>query len=147
MEPLTITGTARHLRVTRFTVHRLLASDQLTAVNVGGIRHVAAPSVAAFVHANTVLPDRQEPSPMPTKELPDLYTLEEVVAMYPELSLRTLQDSARANKFEHVHFGRKRFMTADQIKRLIDDKTKRPASDDALASVRRRRAGRRMSAA
>lgn len=140
MDPLTITDTANQLRITRWTVHRLLGDAQLNAVHVGSVRHVDATSIPAFLHHHTVLPDRQEPTPMGT-EIPKLYTLAEVAELHPNvLSLRTLSDDARARRFRHYHYGRRRFMDEDQIKELLRAKQVRPAEADALDSVRRRRA-------
>lgn len=143
MEPLTITDTATRMRVSRWTVHRLLADNELAPVVYGGVRHVDTSSIGAYIHRQTIVPDQQEQSPM--SNLPKLYTLAEVAAMHPELSVRVLAEQARDKKIEHVHFGRRRFMTAEQIETLIKSRTVRTTEDEALAKVAARR--RRRTAA
>ncbi len=47
-----------------------------------------------------------------------LYTLKQVSEM-TGFALRTLERDARADKFVHVHRGRDRFMTQEQIEDLV----------------------------
>lgn len=54
--------------------------------------------------------------------IPELFTLKEV-AERTGFSLRTLQDDCRAGRVAHVHRGRDRLMTADQVRALIDQHT------------------------
>lgn len=55
--------------------------------------------------------DRREP-------MTDFYTFEQV-AEITGFALRTLQRDARKNKFAHIHRGRTRLMTEEQIEALI----------------------------
>ena len=77
----------------------------------------------------------------------EYYTLAEV-AKKTRLALTTLQRDARAGKFEHIHRGRTRVMTQDQIDALLEASTTRIEPDigaDDLALIRarvwRRKAG------
>lgn len=76
-----------------------------------------------------------------TADLSDLrlYTLAEV-AEHTGLSLRHLTDGARARRFEHVHRGKARLMTAKQIRKLLDTSTVTAEADDELARERERHA-------
>ncbi len=61
-------------------------------------------------------------------ELPKLYTLEEVAAA-TGFALRTLERDCRAGRIAHVHRGRARMMTADQVEALIELSIKQPLPD------------------
>ena len=55
-------------------------------------------------------------------DLPRLYTLSEV-AEITGFALRTLQRDCRAGKITHVHRGRDRLMTREQVEMLINRHT------------------------
>lgn len=77
------------------------------------------------------------------------HTLAEV-AQLTGFSERSLADDCRAGRIEHVHRGRDRVMTDEQIAALIRAHTVRPADTGAgadLDRVRNRVAGRRRRAA
>lgn len=137
-----MTDTAASLRVTRWTIHRLLDTGDLSPVRVGRVRHVHVPSVADFLARTTVPADQQELSRMSRTELPKLSTLQEVVERFPHLSLRVLTEDARRGKFRHYHYGRRRFMDDEQIQALLASKEVLPPEEAALAKVRARRSRR-----
>jgi hypothetical protein len=62
-----------------------------------------------------------------------LYTLEEV-SERTGFALRTLQRDARIGKFAHVHRGRQRLMTDEQIELLLQQSTIKPAKPDLPTS-------------
>jgi len=71
-----------------------------------------------------------------TELLPRMYTLKEVAEL-TGFALRTLQLEARAGKFTHIHRGRTRLMTMEQIQVLVSQSTKASAAvseDTARAS-------------
>jgi hypothetical protein len=70
-----------------------------------------------------------------------LYTLEEV-AKRTHFSLRSLKADCIAGRIDHVHRGRLRAMTPEQLARLIADHTKTSESTDVLAAIRTRVARR-----
>jgi hypothetical protein len=79
--------------------------------------------------------------PLTVASLPDLHTLDEVADRYG-LSARALWDRARGRKFEHIRFGKQRYMTNEQIAALLsastvstDDQERRDAD---LAATRER---------
>jgi hypothetical protein len=89
-----------------------------------------------------------------TPQLPQLYTLREV-AEATGLPYRSLDDDARAGRFEHIHYGKYRRMTAAQVKALLLSNTKGTTNvvtgsdiDERLAAVAARvaRQQRRRSA-
>lgn len=70
-----------------------------------------------------------------------LYTLKEVAAK-TNFSLRGLKADCIAGRIDHVHRGRLRAMTPEQLARLIADHTKTSESTDVLAAIRTRVARR-----
>lgn len=142
MRTLTITEAADRLRVTRWTVYR-----HLELVDIDGTWHVDEDTILRLLADNTVHPTTKENTPV--NGIPRLYTLEEVAEKNPHLTARALADGARAGKFEHIRFGRRRLMTEAQIAKLLEDNTERSRADaevaqeDAdLAKVAARRARR-----
>lgn len=73
-----------------------------------------------------------------------LWTLAEVADM-TGFSLRTLERECQQNKIDHVRGprGRGRYLTREQIAKLIDQLTVPSATTDALAALRTRVARRR----
>lgn len=61
--------------------------------------------------------------------LPRLYTLSEVAAL-TGFALRTLQRDCRAGKITHVHRGRDRLMTREQVEMLINRHTAQAAQPE-----------------
>lgn len=64
-----------------------------------------------------------------------LFTLQEV-AERTGFALRTLQRDCRASRVAHVHRGRDRLMTEQQVQELIDRHTKIPAPPQPDAKLR-----------
>lgn len=59
-------------------------------------------------------------------ELPRLYTLKEV-SDHTGFALRTLERDCRAGRVVHVHRGRDRLMTVEQVAALIQQHTTQPS--------------------
>jgi hypothetical protein len=83
-------------------------------------------------------------------EVPELLTLPDV-AKKTKISLRVLQDGCRMNppRWDHIHIGRNRFMTAEQVARLVEGHAKcsgataEQAADAATAARLARKSERR----
>ncbi len=130
---------AEHLRTSYWTVHRLAKDGQLETVQVGRLHHVTESSLASYVASHTEGPDQKPAGDM----LPTLLTLPEV-ARQTGLSLRSLQDGVRTGRITHVHIGKSRLMTPQQVEHLVEThvKTANASDDDGLAPVRARLARR-----
>lgn len=68
---------------------------------------------------------------------PVLHSLPDVAKKYG-LKLRPLLERARRREFTHVHFGRERYMTDDQLKEFLAANTVTQARDEALEAIRAR---------
>jgi hypothetical protein len=79
--------------------------------------------------------------------LPPLHLFDDVAEAY-RISLRELNEAARARQFEHTHIGAKRYFTDEQLQAFLNGRAVKAArADDGLAGVRARRARRRTRAA
>lgn len=143
---MTINELGAYLGVSRWTVMRLLDDGELVAGNdraKGVTVAIERSSVANYLRRHTVT-HTQEPTAMPlpntTIELPVLISLEDVAGR-TGMSLRVLQDGCRAKppRWAHVHIGRNRYMTPEQVTELVRDQTAGKGDpDDDLADVRAR---------
>lgn len=66
--------------------------------------------------------------------LPTLHRLEDVAETY-DLSLRTLRADACAKKFEHIRWGKSRYLTDAQLDALLRRLTVTPETTDAQAAT------------
>lgn len=138
----TVADVAAHFDVSSFTVLRWIDLGALGAEKVGREYRISPSQLAAFVAGHIVTSIDQElpmvPAQKPLPLLERLFSLKEV-AEVTGISLRVLEDEARARRFEHVHIGASRRMTRDQVRALIAQHTVRPeAAADPLAADRAR---------
>jgi hypothetical protein len=100
-----------------------------------GNEYFAGPSFEALVgYAKTLPMTLAQPSQPASSHLwpsigtdPYLYTLAQV-SVETGISLRFLQDGARARRFEHLRLGRTRRMTRDQVDQLLRSRAPRKSS-------------------
>jgi hypothetical protein len=141
-EVLTHAEAGRHLRASRWTIHRLITSGALPGTVYGGI---TASSLAALIQQSATPTTTEEP--MPGTGIPHLYTLAEVAEKTGK-SLRWLQTGAREQRFRHRKLGKQRLMTQEDIDLLVAqnvvDTTDAPADtgDAEVAAELARRASR-----
>jgi hypothetical protein len=123
MSELTRSDVCRALRVSRWTLARIVAAGDLTVVHHAELRcrkdsgdRIPRASIEALITRAVVPhdPDRER------LVLPDtMYDLHEVSKNW-RLPKQPLVEAARAGAFEHIRFGRTRLMTPDQVEALLD---------------------------
>ncbi len=148
METLTIAETCDVLRLSRWTLGRLLDDHQLPFVKDNPQRHnapvhISLDGVRNYINRHTQ-PGTSTPrtKPMDSDTLPRLFKLEEVAAQ-TKMPLKTLQVGCRRGEFTHVLCrGGKRYMTREHIDALIEaltttGKAPAPAADPEAATKAR----------
>lgn len=140
---MTIPETCEALRVGRMTVMRLVEARELRAVKTGSSRTspvlVAADSVQALI-------TKYGGAPITGDVLPKLWTLAEV-AEATGFALRTLEHDCRADRVAHIHRGRDRLMTTEQVWQLIDAHTVEITEDPEVIAARAAAAQKRQQLA
>ncbi|WP_045740251.1 helix-turn-helix domain-containing protein [Actinoplanes rectilineatus] len=97
------------------------------------------------------MPRQDDPQAPSQNDEQDLYYSVEQVARRLRVSARWLADQCRDGHVEHVHLARKRKFTPEQVQKLLDSHTVKPAEvreqerghERAVQRVRRERAQQR----
>lgn len=128
--------TCNALRTSRTTVMRLIEARELRATKPGP--HITSPVMVVADSVATYI-SRNSDTPILGDVLPKLWTLDEV-SKETGFALRTLQRDCRADKIPHVHRGRDRLMTTEQVWALIAQHTVKPVEDPAITAEKARKA-------
>lgn len=112
---VTVADAAAQLRISRQTVYRLIESGDLRTA--GSVRRgvpieIEKASIEQYIISSSSAGAIDPPG------IPQLLTLKEVAAR-TGFALRTLERDCRADRIPHVHCGRARMMTGDQVAALI----------------------------
>jgi hypothetical protein len=148
----TIAETCEVLRISRWTLGRLIRANEIKAVKQNpAVRNspvdVDADSVDDYIRRHTVPAHNPTEDPLMSEDKTRrLLTLEEV-ADETGFPLKTLQLGCREKRIRHVRFGKKPQMSREHIDELVEKYTVTPTdeADDDRAEDRARVA--RMAAA
>jgi excisionase family DNA binding protein len=137
-DDLTVDQFAALLRTGRDTIARAIRAGELRANRTdGGQYQIPRESAIAYLNANTITPDGQEPTPV-TADLPQTMSLDEV-ADKTGLPIAWLREGCRRKRLVHLKPGKSPRMTPNHVEAAIAAATVDTVVTDEVQAERERR--------